>query len=124
MIAQHDWMYTTRWFHDLLHELASRGEQDVHVVCESFVITQATIRKSRQLEPVWATGAIMYLTRLYGYEDVTLQSPSQAKSFSTDHKLKKIDWWRPGLNHGMDAARHLLLYLVNAGQFDISRFTR
>jgi hypothetical protein len=41
-----------------------------------------------------------------------LQSPGQAKAFSTDEKLRKLGWWVKGQDHARDALRHLLVWLV------------
>jgi hypothetical protein len=48
---------------------------------------------------------------------VTMQSPADAKTFSTDDKLKHLGWWSLGqLRNNRDvrsACRHMLKYLVD-----------
>jgi hypothetical protein len=46
---------------------------------------------------------------------VVFQSPSEAKAFSTDSKLKKVGWYQPGLPHARDASRHVLLHAAKPG---------
>ncbi|MGH2669320.1 MAG: hypothetical protein ACRDH5_09440, partial [bacterium] len=86
------------------------------VVCESYVITRETLRKTRgenwSLEEI---GALRWLCRQH---DVLfqLQSPSEGKSFGTDAKLEAVRWRYPTRGgHQDDAARHLLTYLWKSG---------
>lgn len=103
----------------LADALAGRFAEDGRpglVVCESFTISGATLKMSRggsntALETI---GAARYLCRRAGVE-FRLQSPAEAKGFSTDEKLRRIGWL-PGLpDHARDAARHLLLACVKCG---------
>lgn len=91
------------------------------VVIEDFVITQRTTkmgtanwRRGQELEFI---GVARWWCKTTGVEFV-LQTPSQAKSFSTDQKLKTYGWWSKGVDHPRDATRHLMLYLVKAGLID------
>lgn len=78
------------------------------LIVEKFTITPSTAKKSPQYDALYLIGAL-----LYKYLDkVRFQKPSEAKSFSTDPKLKRVGFWTPGQGHANDAARHLLLYLV------------
>lgn len=52
---------------------------------------------------------------IYG-QRVFEQSSSQAKGFWTDDKLKKLDLWKPGMKHAMDARRHLLYWMMQNNQ--------
>ena len=90
------------------------------VVCESYIITAATLRKTRgenwSLEQI---GALRWMCeRTRGVTSFTLQSPSEAKSFATDAKLRKVGWYKPGQDHANDASRHLLVYLIRHNLFD------
>jgi hypothetical protein len=85
------------------------------VVCESYHITNETLRKSRgenwSIELIGLTKAECFRAgRLF-----TLQPPSMAKSFATDEKLKKIGWYSPGRDHRRDATRHLVIYCLRKG---------
>jgi hypothetical protein len=79
------------------------------VVCESFVIGPNTMKKSRGNWSLELIGALRYICWKYDVP-FTLQSPGDAKRFSTDAKLKRVDWWTPTKGgHANDALRHLML---------------
>lgn len=95
--------------------LARRHEDDqpTAVVCESF-IPRPGIR-TWQPAALETIGALRYVCRKYGVP-FTLQSPADAKRFSTNEKLKTVKWFVPTSGgHQNDAARHLLLYCVRHG---------
>lgn len=86
------------------------NEQPEAVVCESFIPRPGA--KSWQPDALETIGALRYLALLHGWE-FELQSPADAKKFSTNEKLKKLHWYVPGgEGHANDARRHLLLYAV------------
>lgn len=95
----------------------STVDREWEVVCESFIVTGETQKKSRQNYSLEIIGAVRFLChqRMIPFE---LQSPSQGKSFGTDAKLKKLGWYKPAKGHANDAARHLCLYLVRHGRID------
>jgi hypothetical protein len=83
------------------------------IVCESYVITASTLRKTRgenwSLESI---GALRWMSNRHGVEFV-LQTPADAKRFADDRKLKTAGWHNPTPGgHANDAARHLLTYLA------------
>lgn len=84
-----------------------------HVICEKYVITAATITKSRQYDALEIIGWLKLECPHLGIP-LTLQTPSAAKAFSSDSKLKALGWYdrTPG-GHRNDAARHLLKFLVD-----------
>ena len=83
-------------------------------VCEGFVIRGNTHKLD--------SGAFSHTTDLIGacrllcwQNGVTFvrQTPAQAKSFATDDKLRRLEWYnRTEGGHANDAARHLLTYLA------------
>lgn len=83
------------------------------VVSESFIVTQQTLKKSRgdnwSLEFI---GVMRFLCNRHS-RPFKLQGPSDAKTFATDDKLKAAGWYTKGLDHPRDAARHLMIYLLN-----------
>jgi hypothetical protein len=89
--------------------------EDDAVTMEDFVISERTAKMSTA---GWRRGSELEFIGVVRWHcehnDVgfNLYTPAQAKSFSTDAKLKRMDWWTKGLDHPRDAARHLLLYLV------------
>jgi len=86
---------------------------DVELVYESF--TPRPGAYTWQPEALHCIGAVEYLAHKTGMK-VTRQSPAQAKSFSTNTKLKMIGWYSPTSGgHANDALRHLLLYATKQG---------
>ena len=63
------------------------------------------------LTPVEVIGVIKLWADLHDVP-YKAQMPSQAMGFWKDDKLKRIEQWRTGQPHAMDALRHLLYYLV------------
>jgi hypothetical protein len=90
---------------------------DLQVVCERYKLGPRSLKTGSDFE--WATdviGTVRYWCRKY---DVSLimQDPAKAKSFSTDDKLRRHLWYLPTPGgHANDAARHLLVRLVEMGK--------
>lgn len=83
------------------------------VVCESFIPRPGAY--SWQPEALYTIGAIRYLCSRESVEFV-LQSPADAKKFSSNEKLKRVGWYTPTRGgHANDAQRHLLLIAVKRG---------
>jgi hypothetical protein len=109
-----DWYDVCFRLHGLLN-----GDDWITVVIEKFTISQQTIQKSRQSDPIDIIGAVKYLVKAYTNQDPVFQTPAEAKSFSTNDKLKAAEFWhKGGAGHANDAYRHLLLWLVKNGYFD------
>lgn len=91
------------------------------VVCESFIPRPGA--KTWQPEAIESIGVVRYLARKADCA-FELQSPADAKRFSTDEKLKKLGWWVPTPGgHINDAQRHLLLARVRHGDIDLGALT-
>lgn len=84
-----------------------------YIVCEDFVITTGTAKKTPQREALYIIGGFKYLEATQGIE-FTLQSPSVKKTVP-DVELKKIGWYIPGKPHANDASKHLIVFLRNRG---------
>lgn len=92
-------------YYTLLHE------SPIEVVMERFQFRYGGGRAKVVLTPVEVIGVVkLYcaLKKVKLYE----QTPSQAKKFITDEKMRMLDLWIPGLPHAMDATRHLLYHLI------------
>jgi len=112
-------LYATLYF---IHETMKQGVgSKLEIICEDFIFTKETLKKSRQIYSTEGIGALRYLTELY---DVPfyIQTPAAAKRFSSNEKLKQVGWYRPGKGHANDAARHLLLHAVKEGLVDTRQF--
>lgn len=86
---------------------------NLSIVMEKFTINPDTHKKSAQPTALYLIGAVRYLYKKYTDKVVPLQTPGDAKSFSTNEKLKAIGFWhKGGEGHANDAFRHALLYMV------------
>lgn len=92
------------------------------VICEKFQITGLTARKTTggSNEAIELIGVARYLTKKWNipFEE---QRPADAMSFVTDDKLKRIGWYKPGLDHARDAMRHLLLAACRYDKVDLTK---
>lgn len=94
---------------------------EVLVVCESFIPRPGA--GTWQPDALEVIGALRYLSFKYHY-DFELQSPADAKRFSTDAKLKKLGWYTSTPDgHANDSLRHLLLGAVRHNKIDLGRLT-
>lgn len=81
------------------------------IISESIHINRRTHEKGHDvLISVEQIGVSRFLSQLFGAE-FKLQSPAEAKMFSTDNKLRSMDWWTVGTDHARDASRHLMVHL-------------
>ena len=103
---------------DWLADVLGSGNPKRSVVVERYIITPATAKMSQQHDALEIIGAVKFLVRKYGHT-LTMQTPAEAKKFSTDTKLKNVGWYQPGLPHARDASRHALLYLAKQGIIDL-----
>lgn len=114
------WSTILPWYEamELVEQHLASGNVDL-VVCEDYRISKHTLSKGADAHwPMGGIGVVTYFATKYEVKAVKY-SPSEAKTFSTDAKLKKIGWHKTGAGHDNDAARHLLLALVNAKAFDL-----
>lgn len=93
------------------------------IICEDFIFTAETAKKSRQTWSTEGIGVLRFLAREFGCEFV-LQSPASAKSFGTNDKLKIMGWYTAGKQHANDAARHLMVYAVANGRINVRDFMK
>lgn len=91
-----------------LDNLISSVKFDV-VVVENFLISNQTSKKTQATWSLRIIGAVEYICFREGVEMV-LQTPSEAKNFITDKRLREFNMWFKGEGHDRDAARHFLLW--------------
>ena len=108
---------------DALHWVFETLKQGLRptIICEDFIYTPETAKKSRQTWSTEGIGVLRFLAHEYHCEFI-LQSPSSAKSFASNDKLKRIGWYTPGQDHANDAARHLMLWAAGNGKLDLREF--
>lgn len=78
---------------------------------EKFTISQATVRKARETEPLDIIGYLKYAAWRCGFE-IGWSKPADVMSSFPDAALKKAEMFHAGKGHANDAARHLAWYLV------------
>lgn len=98
-------------FMEYCENMESRYVYDsMRIICESYIVTTSTAKKTQQLWSLKHLGTLQYLCYKHSWEFYT-QNPDE-RMFSTDVKLKALGWYTEGLEgHANDAARHLLRYL-------------
>jgi hypothetical protein len=103
------------------------GEARPEVVGERFVITEATLKKSRQgsMEAIKTIGIVEDICRQRGLK-FTLQPVADVKAFATDDLLKRLGMYPKvvGGGHSTDAARHLVAYLAREHRAEFARLLR
>ena len=94
-------------------------QNDGIIVAESFIINAATVRKSQAPWSLEVIGVLRYVCVRRGLP-LVLQTPADAKRFTSDDVLKRLGWYTPGKGHANDTARHLVLYLARSRDLDLS----
>lgn len=87
-------------------------------VIEKYTITAATAKMTQQHDALEIIGALKYIALKHRHP-LVLQTPAEAKKFSTNEKLKRIGWYKPGLPHARDASRHALLFAAKNGLINL-----
>jgi hypothetical protein len=96
-------------------------QPNVHVVCERFTISAQTATKSQAPWSLETIGMVRWLAHEYNIEHVTLQTPSDAKGFAPNPRLKAMGLWhKGGEGHALDAIRHGVVFAVNKKLMDLS----
>jgi hypothetical protein len=90
------------------------------VVCEAYIITAETLRRSRQTASLELIGVAKHFARTRDCTFV-MQTASSAKKFCTDDRLRAAGWKQRGLGHADDALRHLCTYLVKNKLMEVPR---
>lgn len=97
-----------------------------YFVCEDFILTRLKSSDRVGLYPIWVAAAVVgYRNGLAdAYElggfgpaapiEVFWQSPSQAKTYATDDRLRRWDLWIKGREHERDACRHLAYFVADS----------
>jgi hypothetical protein len=91
--------------------------EDLHVVCERFVPSARAL--SFQPDALELIGYVRYLCQEKGIS-FSLQSPASAKKIAPNPLLKTVGAYRQSTPHGLDAARHVALWMF-INQPDILR---
>lgn len=103
--------YDVSGMHAFIHTTCMQGYDVYDIVCESFTISERTMKMTRQTWSLELIGALKYVSEIRGHT-FTLQTPAAAKRFADNTRLRQIGWYVPGRDHANDALRHLFLYAV------------
>lgn len=79
------------------------------IVCESFTYRNGLAKAD--LIPCEYIGLVKLYAEKYCVP-LYMQTPSMAKKFFSDDKLKAADLWITGKQHARDAVRHLMYYVT------------
>jgi hypothetical protein len=104
-------------FHTLCVWLESHLHSFDEIVVERFIITPQTHKNTQSPWSLEVIGVSKWLALKSG-RPFHMQMASAAKRFSTDDKLKAMNWYTKGQGHANDASRHLLLRLVSTGYWN------
>jgi hypothetical protein len=104
----------------LFEDLWRNSLGQVTVVTEKFTISERTLKTALSLDALDVNGWLTIESQRRGFE-LVVQTPAQAKRFSTDQKLQALNWFeRTKDGHANDAARHMLVYLMkNTGAREV-----
>ncbi len=99
-------------FYDWFGAFVERGYPFKAIICEDFLVTAKTAQLTQQPDAMRVIGYLEAWTHQHGVPFV-LQTPSTAKSFATNPKLRHFGWYTSSAGgHSNDAFRHLLTYLA------------
>lgn len=82
------------------------------LVVEGFRISGP--RATSANETIEMIGVLRFLAARHGKTFVE-QTPTDAMTFVSGDKLKRLGWWTRGSDHARAASKHLVLYLARAG---------
>lgn len=87
-----------------------------YVICESFEFRQKA-REGLELFSCELIGVV----KLFDATNLCMQTAAQGKGHYNDIKLKKMDLYVPGKDHGRDALRHLLHWFTFSNGFQFNK---
>lgn len=97
----------------IIEETISQYAPDIVVINEKFFITERTYKLPEAPWSLEKTGVIKYMCNKYGVK-YNWQSPTDAKNFVPDERLRALDeWFIGGEGHARDAIRHAITFMVN-----------
>jgi hypothetical protein len=103
---------------NLLRRVGQFGS--LHIVCEDFEFRQGKQKTGLNLYPVELIG----ITRLFcsdnQWRPLWMQKAAQGKGYYDDNKLKSLRVYQKGIEHGRDAARHLLHWFHFGGGYQFN----
>lgn len=101
----------------LIEETIALYAPDIEIVNERFYITEKTYKLPDAPWSIEKAGVLKYMARKYNVK-YYWQSPTDAKNFVPDERLKNLDLWykdekgNNGDGHANDSLRHAILHMV------------
>lgn len=92
----------------------------VHTVCEDFEFRQGKQKTGLSLYPVELIGVLRLWCNNEQWYPLWMQKAAQGKGYYDDNKLKSMRIYQKGLDHGRDAARHLLHWFNFGGGYQFN----
>lgn len=92
--------------------LSAHGPETA-VIAERYVVTALSARKDPHLHATQVYGMARWLALKHGATFVMGQTSSAALGLVSDQWLRALGWYHPGKDHGNDACRHVVKYLVD-----------
>lgn len=107
-------------FMNYMRKVQNFGDDvSIKFVCEDFIISKETAKKSPQKFSLELLGVMKYVAFTRG-EIVKVYPPSR-KIFAPDERLKKIGFWhKGGAGHANDSLRHALVWLAEVNPKETS----
>lgn len=96
----------------LIEDTISAYAPNIVIINEKFFITQRTYKLPDCPWSLEKTGVIKYMCNKYNVK-YHWQSPTDAKEFAPDSRLRELDeWYKGGDGHARDAIRHAITFMV------------
>jgi hypothetical protein len=94
-----------------INHILKKATKDDLIVYEKFVISPRTLQFSRQMEPIYCIGMLMYAAAIYGLEGCLKgQMAAAAKTAYPSERLKELGLFDKVVGgHARDGLRHALL---------------
>jgi hypothetical protein len=100
---------------DNIFWLIDDDHYETEVVCENFIVTGATAKKTQQPEPLMLIGVAKWITLAMQHK-FTLQQPAERKA--GEKLLKKLGWYvKTKDGHSNSASGHLVTYCLRNNLF-------
>ena len=97
--------------HDFYSWIEDNASTIEHCQIEQFVINAATVRKTIVYDSLYLIGFLRYMSHRHDFP-IGFTKPADVMQSFPDTSLRRAGWFKPGLGHSNDAARHLAHYMV------------
>lgn len=99
-------------FGEWLDDVLTRTGVSVHIGWEAYLAVGP--RSGESTQGLRVMGVAAWLASRHGAR-ILPEVPSEMRNPASPEALKRLNWYRPGQPHAVDASRHLLAYLMRTG---------